>query len=234
MRILVTRPLPDGERTAAALRARGHDVLLVPLMQVRPMPAVVGGNWAAVIVTSANALRVLSAEQIASLLALPLYAVGERSAAVARELGFREVRTPNGDALALVRLIAERHANEAAPYLYLAGQDRAADIETALAGHGIKVETVIVYRTMTTGFPPELFNAIERGEIDAVLHFSRRSADNYAAGARAAGLIQQALAPRQLCLSSTVAEPLRAANAGNIAIATRPDEAALLELLQRT
>ena len=32
MRILVTRPLPDGERTAAALRARGHDVLLVPLM----------------------------------------------------------------------------------------------------------------------------------------------------------------------------------------------------------
>src|SRR6478609_4381700 len=135
MRILITRPLPDGERTAAALRERGHDVLLVPLMQVRPMPAVVGGNWAAVIVTSANALRVLSAEQIASLLALPLYAVGERSAAVARELGFREVRTPNGDALALVRLIAERHANEDAPYIYLAGQDRAADIETALAGH---------------------------------------------------------------------------------------------------
>ena len=42
MRVLVTRPLPDGERTAAALRRRGHDVLLVPLMQVRPVPAVIG------------------------------------------------------------------------------------------------------------------------------------------------------------------------------------------------
>src|SRR5690242_10519772 len=98
MRVLVTRPLPDGERTAAALRARGYDVLLVPLMQVRPVPAGVSGNWSAVIVTSANALRVVPAEQIASLLALPVYAVGQRSADAARELGFREVRTPNGDA----------------------------------------------------------------------------------------------------------------------------------------
>ena len=29
MRLLVTRPAPDGERTAGALRARGHDVLLL-------------------------------------------------------------------------------------------------------------------------------------------------------------------------------------------------------------
>jgi uroporphyrinogen-III synthase len=234
MRVLLTRPFPDGERTAATLRARGHDVLLVPLMVVRPVPAVVSGNWSAVIITSANALRILPAEQIASLLAMPLYAVGQRSAAAARELGFREVRSPNGDAQDLVRLIVERHANEALPYLYLAGQDRAADIEAALAEHGIKVETAIVYRTMTTGFPPELFDAIERREIDAVLHFSQRSADNYVSGAKAAGLTEQALAPRQLCLSSTVAEPLRAANAHNIAIAGRPDEAALLELLQRS
>lgn len=233
MRILVTRALPDGERTAAALRVRGHDVLLVPLMQVRPVPVVVSGNWSAVIVTSANALRVLSAEQITSLRALPLYAVGERSADAARERGFREVRTPDGDARDLVRLIVERHANEAAPYLYLAGQDRAADIEAALAGHGIRVETAIVYRIMTTGFPPELFDAIERREIEAVLHFSRRSAENYLAGAKAADLFEPALAPRQLCLSRQVAEPIAAASAPSVAIAGRPDEDSLFELLHR-
>jgi uroporphyrinogen-III synthase len=88
-----------------------------------------------------------------------------------------------------------------------------------------------VYRTITTGFPPELFNAVERGQIDAVLHFSRRSADNFVAAAKAAGLMTQALAPRQLCLSQPVAEPLRAAGAHDIAIASRPDEAALLKLL---
>ena len=34
MRLLVTRPEQDGERTAAALRARGHEALLAPLMRI--------------------------------------------------------------------------------------------------------------------------------------------------------------------------------------------------------
>ena len=231
MRVLITRPLPEGERTAKALRAKGHDVLLAPLMQVRPVPAVLAGNWSAVIITSANALRVLTAAQLAPLLKLPLYAVGERSADVARDAGFREVRSAQGDAKALIRLIDERYANESAPHLYLAGVDRAADIEGALAGKGIKVATVEVYRTMTTGFPPELIAAIEQNKVDAVLHFSQRSADNFMIGARTAGLVAQALALKHLCLSAQVAEPLTAAGAPNVVAARRPDEASLLALL---
>jgi uroporphyrinogen-III synthase len=231
MRVLVTRPLPDGERTAATLRAKGHDVLLAPLIQVRPIPAVLAGNWSAVIITSANALRVVSKDQLTPLLTLPLYAVGGRSADAARAAGFREVRTAQGDADALVRLIAERYANEAAPHLYLAGEHRAADIEGALAAKGVKVATVVVYRNMTMGYPPELIRALEQNRIDAVLHFSRRSADNFVIGARTSGLVTQALAPKQLCLSAQVAEPVTAAGAHSVAIARRPDEASLLALL---
>jgi uroporphyrinogen-III synthase len=231
MRVLVTRPLPDGERTAAALRAKGHEVLLTPLMQVRPVPAVIAGNWSAVIITSANALRVLSPTQIELLLKLPLYAVGDRSAEAARDAGFREIRSAQGDATALIRLIDERYANEAVPHLYLAGVDRAADVEGALASKGIKVTTVEVYRTMVMGFPPELIAAIERSELNTVLHFSRRSAENFVIGARTAGLVTQALALKHLCLSAQVAEPLNAASARNVAVARRPDEASLLALL---
>ncbi len=231
MHVLVTRPLPDGERTAATLRSQGHDVLLVPLMQVCPVPARLAGRWSAVIITSANALRVLSPTQLAPLLSLPLYAVGRRSAEVARAAGFREVRSPQGDARDLVELIVERYADEDASCLYLAGEEQAADVEGALAQRGIAARTVVVYRNMTVGFPPELFAAVEQGSIDTVLHFSRRSAENYLAGARAAGLLGRALAPRQLCLSPQVAAPLAAAGAGRIAIASRPDETALLELL---
>jgi uroporphyrinogen-III synthase len=231
MRVLVTRPRPEGERTAAALRVKGHDVMLTPLMQVRPIPAVVSGNWSAVIVTSANALRVLTAAQLAPLLHLPLYAVGERSAEAARNAGFRDVHSAQGDAAALVRLIDERYANESAPHLYLAGVDRAADIAGALAGKGIKVTTVEVYRTMTTGYPPELMTAIEQDRLAAALHFSRRSADNFVIGAKAAGLAAKALALKQLCLSAQVAEPLRLAGAEDVVIARRPDEASLLALL---
>jgi uroporphyrinogen-III synthase len=86
---------------------------------------------------------------------------------------------------------------------------------------------------MTTGFPLELIDAVERGMIDAVLQFSRRSAENFLAGAKSAGLVAQALTPRHLCLSEQVAEPLKAAGARNVAAARRPDETALLELLQQ-
>jgi len=234
MRVLVTRPLPDGERTAAALRARGHDVLLAPLMQLRPIPAVVAGNWSAVIVSSANALRVLSPPQLAPLMSLPLFAVGERSAEAARAAGFREVRTALGDADDLVRLVAERYADQSAPHLYLAGEDRAADIEGELRRRGIPCTAIVVYRNMTTGFPPELIAAVESGQIDAVLHFSRRSAENFLAGAKAAGLLAAALVPRQLCISAQVAEPVTNAGGRNVAVARRPDEAALLELVGRS
>ncbi|MCC6887526.1 MAG: uroporphyrinogen-III synthase, partial [Hyphomicrobiales bacterium] len=126
MRVLVTRPLPDGERTAAALRVRGYDVLLAPLMTVKPVSADLSGHWAGVIITSANAIRALDARQLAPLLMLPLYAVGGRTAETAHEAGFINVNSADGDADALIRLICQRATKQSAPLLYLAGEDRAA------------------------------------------------------------------------------------------------------------
>jgi uroporphyrinogen-III synthase len=89
----------------------------------------------------------------------------------------------------------------------------------------------VVYRAVTTPFPSALAEALKAHEIDAVLHFSRRSADNYLAGARQAGLLAEALAVRHVCLSTAIAEPLRQAGATTIAISPRPDEATLIALL---
>jgi hypothetical protein len=55
MRLVVTRPQTDSERTAAALRACGHAVLVAPLLRVEPVATDLSGAWGAVIITSANA-----------------------------------------------------------------------------------------------------------------------------------------------------------------------------------
>jgi len=99
-----------------------------------------------------------------------------------------------------------------------------------LSARGIAAEMRVVYRAAAAPFPSALIEALKAGEVDAVLHFSRRSAENYAAGARQAGIAGPALAVRHLCLSAQVAEPL--AGAGQVTIAARPDEAALIALLQ--
>ena len=231
MRVVVTRPQADGERTASVLRAQGHQVLVAPLMKVETVAADLAGNWAAVAITSANAPGAIAANpRVKALFAMPLFAVGQRSAEAARQAGFRNVTSAGGDVRDLVRMLTAQHADAKGPLLYLAGEDRAADLIGELSARGIAAEMRIVYRTVTTPFPPELITAFKAGDVDAVLHFSRRSAENYLAGARGAGLGGPALAVRHLCLSAQVAVPL--AEASRVAIARRPDEAALIELLQ--
>jgi uroporphyrinogen-III synthase len=232
MRLAVTRPQADSERTATALRARGHDVLVAPLLRVEPLAADLSGSWGTVTVTSANAPGAMAANPARdALLKLPLFAVGRRSAEAARQVGFSNVTSAGGDVRDLVRLIAERRADACAPVLYLAGEDRAADLIGELTEHAIAAEMRIVYRAVTTPFPPELVSALKAGQIDAVLHFSRRSADNYLTGAGQAGIAQQALTVRHFCLSAQIAQPLAAAGAAKITVAPHPDEAALIELL---
>jgi len=232
MHVLVTRPEPAAERTASALLARGHDVWKLPLMQVEPIAADLSGGWGGVIVTSANALSAIAENSArVALLKLPLFAVGERSAQAARSAGFANVTSAGGDVRDLVQLLRERKADAKAPLLYLAGEDRAADLIGELAAHGIAAEMRVVYRAVTAPFPDELVAAIESGDVQAVLHFSKRSADNYVSSAREAGIAEQALAVRHYCLSAQVAAPLEAAGAKRVVIAPRPEEAALVELL---
>jgi uroporphyrinogen-III synthase len=232
MRVVITRPHPAAERTAAALAARGHDVWAVPLMQVEPVAADLSGDWGAVIITSANAPAAIAGNPVrAGLLALPLLAVGQRSANAARAAGFTGVTSAGGDVRDLLRTLTTRRLDKVAPLLYLAGEDRTTDLAAELAAHGIAAEMRVVYRAAPLPFPPELTAALEAGDVQAVLHFSRRSAENYIAGAREAGIADEALAVRHYCLSAQVAEPLEAAGAKRVAVAPRPQEAALIELL---
>ena len=81
MAVLVTRPHPDDEATAAALRARGFEVLLAPMLRFEPVPfhADLDARCGAVVVTSANALRGIELKGH-RLLELPLFALHGMSA----------------------------------------------------------------------------------------------------------------------------------------------------------
>jgi uroporphyrinogen-III synthase len=235
MRIVLTRPKEDSERTAAALRTRGHEVLIAPLLQVEPVKTDLTTNWGAVIITSANAAGALATHpERDRLIKLPLYAVGKRSADAARQVGFDDIITAGGDLRDLLRIVSARRPDAKAPVLYLAGEDRSGNLIDDLAVRGIAAEMAVIYRAVAAPFSSALIAALKAGEIDAVLHFSRRSAENYVAGATQAGVAGQALAVRHLCLSAQIAEPLMAAGAARVVGAARPDEASLIALAEPT
>ena len=233
MRILVTRPAVDAARTAAALRVRGHEAIVAPLLSIEYLPdAALGeGPWSAILVTSANAAHAIAGHKRRDeLRRIPVLAVGRQSAQELRAEGFADVSSADGDVDDLAALVAAR-LKPPARLLYLAGEERSGDLAGVLRAKNFAVDTVVVYRVAAaTTLPAEAATAL-RGDLHGVLHYSRRSAEAFLSAARNAGLLEAALSkPVHFCLSAKVAEPLREAGAGDVRIAAQPDEAALISL----
>jgi uroporphyrinogen-III synthase len=241
MAVLVTRPHPDDETTAAALRERGFEVLRAPMLRFEAVPFGddEDAEYGAVIVTSANALRAIASKLAGSrLLKLPLFAVGEHTAAAAREAGFSLVIAANGDAGVLRDLVQtsvkSKQLKKASTLLYLAGADLARDLAGELGEKGFTVVTHTTYRMVPeTSLPREVCDAFVAHQVEAILHYSRRSARAFLEAARAGGVEISALALPQCCISSAVAAVLRDAGATQVTAAASADENALFEALGR-
>jgi len=234
LKLLVTRPEPDGERSAAALRARGHDVLLAPLSRIVPAAADFGpGPFAALLISSANAVRALEIHpRRQELIGVPAIAVGDRSAHAARRAGFAEVISADGTVADLVALVSARYGGSGQRLLYLAGAARATELAAALAGVAGPVEMCVIYQAVANlALPPEVAAALAGGTLAGVLHFSRRSAAFYLDATAQAGLGDAALKPMHFCLSARIAAPLAAAGAPAVRIAARPTEESLVQLV---
>jgi uroporphyrinogen-III synthase len=241
MAVLVTRPHPDGEATATGLRAKGFEVLLAPMLRFEPVAFHGDGevSYGAVIVTSANALRGIEPQLAGStLLKLPLFAVGEHTASAARLAGFEKVIPADGDATALrdivLASVKTKQLKKTSPLLYLAGADLARDLAGELGERGFTVVTHTTYRmSPASGLPRETCEAFAANRVEAVLHYSRRSARAFLEAARAAGVEISALSIPQCCISDSVAGVVRDAGAAQVTVASAPDENALFGALDR-
>jgi uroporphyrinogen-III synthase len=233
VRLLLTRPEHDAQRTAAALRQRGHSVVIAPLLRIETVSnAEIGaGPWAAILITSANAARAIAEHEAKKVLTgLPVFAVGERSAQTMRDAGFTDVSSADGGVADLTRLVGDR-TTPGASLLYLAGVERSGDLVAKLGLQNVAVHTVVVYRAVAVAdLSPAAADALGEG-VDGVLHFSRRTAEAYVNAARRIGMLDSALRPVHFCLSAQIAESIAAAGAAAIHVASRPVEAALVELV---
>jgi uroporphyrinogen-III synthase len=239
MAILVTRPLPDAEATGAALRAKGFEVLLAPMLRFEPLPFDddPDASYGAVLVTSANALRAVETRlQGNPLLKLPLFAVGEHTARAAHAAGFTEVISANSDAAGLretvLASVKAKTLKKTRPLLYLAGADLSRDLPREFGERGLTVVTATTYRMVAVpDLPQETRSAFAADKVEAVLHYSRRSAKAFVEAARSAGVEISALSLPQCCLSASIASVVRDAGAARVVVASPPDENALFVAL---
>jgi uroporphyrinogen-III synthase len=233
MRILVLRPLADAERSARAIAARGNEPLVAPLFDVVRLPEPAPeGSFDALVLASGNAVPVL-ADAPADWRSLPVFTVGARTAAKAREAGYDDARSADGDRNDLIELIS-RNVPSPAQLLLILGRDRREDLPQRLshAGYAVTIWTAYAAKALP-GLPEAASEPLRAGSVDAVLHYSVRGAQTYIALAREAGLESEALAPTHVALSADVATPLITAGADTVLVAEFPEEAAMLAALDQ-
>lgn len=228
MRVLVTRAPEDAERTSRKLAARGHEALLAPVIRITPTgdPAP-PGPWDALVVTSAHAAEALSTLADKR---VPVFAVGERTADAVRAEGFSSVAAAEGDAASLSGMIRAA-LRPGLALLHVTARHHKDEPTASLRAAGFTVLQWEAYEAGAAGsLPPQAIEALRTGEVDAALHYSRRSADLFIHLAEEAGLTLGAFP--HLCLSADVAAPLKASGA-EVLVAREPSEDALLALLER-
>lgn len=216
MRLLVVRPEPGAAATAARLRALGHEPISIPLLATEAL------DWQpperppeAVIITSAAAVR-HAGPAAAALHDVPLFCVGDATAAAARGAGWRDVAVGPGTLQGLIDQLAHagpRHL------LHLAGEDRTPVIIPA----ALTITTCTLYRARLLPLPMLV-------PVDGILLHSPRTARHVAAewdrlGGRRDRVRLFAISP----LALAAAGPgWRGGDA-----APSPDDAALLAMLAK-
>ena len=210
MKILVLRPQPGADETAARARALGLEPVVAPLFSVRalawtpPDPA----GFDAVMLTSASAARQAS-EGLAPFKRLPCYAVGEATAAAAEEAGFTDIRVGPDDGKSLLLMMAEDGVRTA---FHACGEDH-----LALGHPDVATTRVPVYAAEAVDRLP-----VAAEGLLALLH-SPRAASLFAglAGDRS-----------RIRIAAISAKTARAAGEGwqSVSVSPRPRDQALLEL----
>jgi uroporphyrinogen-III synthase len=234
MRILVTRGRDDAQRTADKLTNSGHQIVLSPVIEMCPT----GVAWPqgltdAVVATSAAAFDLA---EFPADFPLPearrlmrLFVVGSRTLEAARRHGFTGETVVATDAKELATKLTTL-LKPPLRLVYLAGHDRKADLETACSDAGLTIVPIETYEARAaTQLSDEALDAFHHEAIDAVLHYSRRSAEIFLSLAASAEINLAAV--QHVAISADAAEPLHDAAYPRVAIAAEPKEVAILALL---
>jgi len=232
MRALVTRPREDAESVAGELRRRGLDVMVEPLLDIVPVAgaAVDAAGLQGILATSANGIRALA--RVLADRDLPVWAVGDASARVARDLGYRRVESAGGDVDTLAALVAGRVDPAAGTLLHAAGGTVAGDLAGRLGGAGFQVRRVALYEARAAArLSAELAQALNAGGVDLALFFSPRTAATFATLVAADGLAARCGRVAAYALSPAVAGKLAALSWRSVTTAAAPTQAALLAAL---
>lgn len=162
-RVLVTRSQPGADATAAKLRDRGIEPVIEPLIAIEAIAAETPA-FDALAFTSLNGVRRF--REISAWRDGPVWCVGDRTAAEARDSGYHDVRSADGSVEDLTEMLLRELPPEAA-LLHAGNEESRGDLAGELQRSGRTASFLPIYRSVELDTPPPAL-AQALAEPDAV------------------------------------------------------------------
>ncbi len=226
----MTRPEPGATETAMRLDALGFDPVQAPAIRIRslqarlPAPA----RIVAVLVTSGQAIPSIPDSYHRT----KLIAVGDATAARAREAGFCDVVSAGGDASDLIAAVSGAMPT-GATLLLVTGQGLGQPLAACLRAAGFAVIRRSVYAALPVQrLPQAALSALRSGRLRAAMFFSADTATRFTSMIQRAALHDSVVKTDAVAISRRAAMALEGLPWRRILVAARPDQDAMLALLQ--
>lgn len=220
----VTRSAPHNRRTERRLRAIGHNVIRVPVLEIEPVaqPAP-AARPDAILFTSAHGVSHHPFQE--EWAPIPVFTVGDRTAETALKAGYRDVRSARGDVTDLQKLVVTSVPRPAL-IVHFSAEQPAGDLCAYLEMSGYEAVRHVVYRSRAVS-DADLGRAIGAlPSLDGILVQSPKGAR------RVAELVaEHRWSGRIFCISQGCAAELHHLPHVQIAVAVRPNEDSLMQLV---
>ena len=228
-RVLITRPEPGATQTAARVRSLGFVPVIAPVLSITKRQAQSPNHVAATVLTSRNAILACSS----SLHGCPVFAVGAATAACAAHAGFDQIFSAGGNATALATLIAETLSPAAGTLFLPSAKGQGGELAAALRHHGFRVLRRVAYEAAgVTTLPEAAATHLRRAQIAVAMFFSGETSRHFVRLLRAANLADTVGSIEAVSISEQAAMALRPLPWRRIRVAAKPNQDAMLALLQ--
>jgi uroporphyrinogen-III synthase len=227
---LITRPAEEARRLADKLALTGTKTLSEPMLEIYEIPFKYSDNFknaGAVIFTSPNAIRVVSAHITNK--DVPVFVTGEKSGALAKSLGWQQVNIAYGGTKELQLQLQASESIKTGKVLYFSGTHISEEIKIKPGS----IQRVEVYEAKARReLSAECLDALDREVIENVLFFSKRTAEIFVNLLKMNGRTDKVFKIRALCIGDSVVKSVEELDWRDVRAAHTPSEDSLLDLLR--
>ena len=147
MHILLTRPLEDCSEMIIKFKSMGYQVSHLPLLNIDKVDyeEINFAEYKGIIFTSANAVKFLEYRQIDK--KILCFCVGSATEKKARNAGFQNVITAEGNVENLKELVLQNFDQKNGKLIYVSGETISVDLDQQLIREGYNIKRIVNYKT---------------------------------------------------------------------------------------